>query len=122
MLKGTSRPQSLCFQEGLLCHFSRVSRTEHRFWTELSGCSFNKIPCFTSNQSSEYLFKHQMPSVNSSLVTNPTKTVLLCSKAHDDLTVHIDIYFIIPELSSQPENIQELLNLYHLSNAPLSIA
>lgn len=54
---------------------------EHRFWIELSAYSFNKILCFTSNQSSECLFKHQIPSMSSCLVMKPMKTVFLCSRA-----------------------------------------
>lgn len=60
-----------------------------------------------------------MPRMNS-LVTKPMKTVLPCpTAAHGDLTVCIDIYFIVSEPCSQLRCIQGLLVLHHLSSALL---
>lgn len=63
-----------------------------------------------------------MPSVNSSLVTKPMKTVLQCPKAaHRDLTACTDIYFLVSDLCIQPKSIQGVLILHHLSSALLPI-
>lgn len=94
------RQQSLCVRKGYSLVSSGSAECSMAFG--LSCLLICLIKYRTSNQFSECLLSHQMPHMNSSLVTNPMKTVLPCpTAAHVDLTVCTDIYFIVSELCSQ---------------------